>query len=99
MAKRPALPPALLTYLDKMEELSVAVPRLVKAALDEEHSFRGLTVFLGDNANVVIGLKRFHENGEAQVLWTSGRDLIDALVMLEEGLRVDAWKIDKRFKP
>ena len=84
--------------LNKEEDFRIFSPKLAAFTLDPEEGFRGLTVFLGDTNNVVVGIKRFDFDGQAEVMWTSGLDLLDALVNLEAALSAGKWRIDKNFK-
>ena len=91
--------PIILKRIEDEENFLVALPALAKLTLDPEGGFRGLTCFLGDGANVVVGVKRFNSDGDAQVIWSSGSDFLDALLNLCDAVRSGKWRIDKRFTP
>lgn len=95
-SKKITTPDWLTKYMDFHEQLAVPLPRFTNFITHADEPFRGLTVFLGDNNNVVIGLKRFSPEGELQIMWTSGSDLIQALMQLEDSLRIGKWRLDKR---
>lgn len=83
-------------YNDALERLAVAYPRLYKLSQDQEAPFRGLTIFTGDAGNLVIGARRWGPDGKGQVLWTSGDDLVLALLALERALATPKWRNDKK---
>jgi len=83
--------------MESEERFAIAFPQLCKLTLDPEGGFRGLTVFLGDSNSVVIGVKRFSVDGAAEIMWSSGHDLLDAFINLNEALKADRWRVDKHF--
>jgi len=86
----------LKAYSQAHESLAVAFPSLTNFLTHADGPFRGLTAFLGDNNNVVMGIKRFADDGTPEIIWTSGQDPLVALMELDNALRVGKWKVDKR---
>ena len=83
--------------LKNEENFAMAFPQLSVLADGRDGTFRGLTAFIGDNNAIVIGFKRYSEEGEAQVLWSSGGDLLEALLNGEAALSTGKWRTDKRY--
>lgn len=82
--------------LEAEENFSIAFPSLFKFSTSPTESFRGLTAFVGDSNAVVVGVKRFTEDGVPEIMWSSGTDLLDALVNLDAALKSGKWRVDKR---
>jgi len=87
---------AIEKRLQDEERFAVHLPNLFRTSLDDTDVFSGLTVFLGDNNAVVIGVKRLPEGANPQIMWTSGTDLVDAFNALELALKTGKWRDDKR---
>lgn len=88
----------LKEYMDKAEALSVVFPSLTNLAVNHTEDFRGLTVFQGDNNSIVVGVKRWSGDGQPEIMWSSGRDFLDAMLSLDKALRKGNWRTDKRSK-
>jgi len=88
--------PVIQKRLVDEENFAMTHPGLYRVATDVEDIFIGLTVFLGDNNAVVIGVKRLLEDGTPVIMWTSGHDLVDAFINMEAGLQAGKWRVDKR---
>jgi len=88
--------PAIEARLKYEEDFSITHPSLTRLAFDRQDIFTGLTVFLGDNNAVVIGVKRMTDDGKPEIMWTSGTDLLDAFLALENGLKAGRWRDDKK---
>lgn len=88
------------TYVKRLvsasTNLTAAFPHLAKLLLDNSADFRGLTIFLGDTADFVIGVRVFGEDGAPMVLWSSGDDPLVALLNVDKGLARGIFKVDKR---
>jgi hypothetical protein len=94
--KRPALPPAFKRYFDVHDNLITVLKYLTPALLDEKDTFRGLTMFQGDNNAYVVGVKRWGFDGRPEIIWSSGKDPLDALIAVDLAIKTGSWKVDKR---
>lgn len=93
---KPRLSPHLTAYMNAHEVLASAFPSLMSTILDEDNPFDGITMFLGDNANVVVGLRRWGADGVNEVMWSSGDDFIAAMLALSQACNKGKWKVNKR---
>lgn len=66
--------------------LNAAFPSIAKYIVNYPEDFRGLTMFLGDTAEIVVGLRVFGEDGAPEVCWSSGNTPIEALMNLDSGI-------------
>jgi len=76
--------------------LSQGFPHLSSYLTEPEYGFRGLTMFLGDTADVVVGLRIFGDDGTPMVMWSSGDDALMALINLDKAVRNSDFKVDKK---
>ena len=71
-------------------------PHLALYLVDRPADCRGLTMFLGDTAEWVVGLRIFSDDGSPEVLWSSGDDPLIALINLDKAVGRGNFKVDKR---
>ena len=62
--------------------LAAGFPQLAKILLASPSDVRGLTLFLGDTNEYVVGLRTFGDDGTPMVCWSSGEDVLSQQVML-----------------
>lgn len=98
-SRQTSLSPFLVEYSDFIERFAVSLPRLYRAINDDDYLFTGITVFLGDNNAVVVGIKRQSNTGKKMILWSSGSDFFHAMMNTEKAIEKEAWKEDKRPDP
>lgn len=77
------------------EAIGDELPQTAHMLMNTAGEFRGLSCFLGETGGVVIGIKRYGDYAQPQVIWGSGVDFFDALASLEVRLQFDNWKPDK----
>lgn len=70
-------------------------PELWKFVVVHPADFRGLTVFLGDDANMVVGFRYFNDDGLPMICWGSGPDYFLAMRNVDRRLAQDKGKEDK----
>lgn len=75
---------------------TTAFPNISRHMIRNIGDFRGLTMFLGDTAEFVVGLRTFSDDGTPMVCWSSGFDPIMALINLDKGCRDDRFVKDKK---
>lgn len=75
--------------------LSISLPALSAYLVKRPQDCRGLTLFLGDGSDWVIGLRIFTDDGSPAVCWASGDDPIEAIYALEQRIKRDEFKPDK----
>jgi len=73
-----------------------ALPSLGKLMIGDDGSFRGLTVFLGDTAEFVVGVRTFGDDGSPMVLWSSGGTMLEALINTDRAVASGNFKVDKK---
>jgi len=95
-AKKVAVPSYIEQYMQAYENLCIAMPLLMRASNDEGNPMTGLVIFRGDNNDWVVGLRRVAEDGEPQVLWSSGQDLTGMFTTLEGALRSGKFRTDRK---
>jgi len=88
----------IVERLENEERFAMSHPQIFKLLNSDQFSFRGLTCFIGDNNDCVVGLKAFAEEGQAVIMWSSGTDLIEAFKHLNQAVGVGKWRIDKNFR-
>ena len=91
--------PAIQQLINVSTNLDKALPHLCNYLIKQPNDFRGLTIFLGDTAEYVIGGRRFNDKGEPEVVWSSGPTPLDALINCEKAVLSDRWRLDKPKKP
>lgn len=54
-------------------------------------------MFIGDDADIVCGLRGYSDDGTPTILWASGTDPFLALKNCDDRLSQGAWKPDKKI--
>ena len=75
---------------------SQAFPSLAQFMFRQPADFRGLTMFLGDSADVVVGLRAFDSDGSPTICWSSGEDVLIALVNLDKAVGEGRFRVDTK---
>ena len=88
--------PAVRRLVDASANLSKAVPHIAPYFTTRESDLRGLTLFLGDTNDYVIGLKRFGDDGSLEIIWSSGATALECLTNLDKAVQGGKWREDKR---
>jgi len=88
----------LKEYMDKVEQMAVVFPALTNLAVNHPEDFRGMTCFRGDGNDVVVGMKRWSDDGKPEVIWSSGDDFLRAMMNMDKALKAGKWRVDKRSK-
>lgn len=73
-----------------------ALPELAFYVLDHPSDFVGVTAFLGEGGDIVVGFRVFGNEGQPLICWTSGDDFVDALVNLDKKVGSGGFKKDKK---
>jgi len=88
--------PAMKKYISLSQVIHEQLPTLHPYLVNHDGSFRGFTMFLGDSADVVVGLKTFGEDGSPLICWGSGDSPMEALLNIEKRVSSGALKMDKK---
>lgn len=86
--------PVVQRLISAAEGIAKLLPNAAKYFTVAPTEFRGLTMFIGDNADVVIGLRIFDDDGQPVVIWGSGNDPLQALINLDQRVSTGNWKPD-----
>jgi len=78
--------------------LSASLPHVAPYLVEPDSDFRGLTLFIGDTAEFVVGLRRFSDDGSPEVMWSSGYSVVEALINLDRAVSSGKWREDKSAK-
>lgn len=87
--------PSVVRLIDASKGLVMAFPDLGYLLASAPDEVRGLSLFLGDTAEFVVGIKRFGDDGAPEVMWSSGSSPLEALINLDKGVRAGKWREDK----
>lgn len=88
--------PFVQRLIDVNQHFTASFPNISRHMLRNTEDFRGLTMFLGDTAEYVVGLRTFSPDGTPMVCWSSGFDPIMALLNLDKGCRDERFVVDKK---
>lgn len=88
--------PFVKRMVEASNAMTTAFPQLSHYLIHQVGDMRGLTMFVGDTAEYVVGLRAFNGVGEPVVCWSSGDDPLLALLNLEKALADHRWIIDKK---
>ena len=85
--------------LEQRKTLADLFPHLQTFAVHQLTDFKGVSFFLGDRGDVMVCAKRFTDGPEGEILWSSGDDLVSALINLERSLADDSlWRVDVPYE-
>lgn len=76
--------------------LQTNLPNLYRSVCVSATDFRGLSMFIGETDDVVVGLRYFNDDGIPCVRWSSGDDFIVALANLNKALGTEGHYIDRK---
>jgi len=85
----------LLQRVNAYEHMKSAYPNLFDERKSRPDDFRGMTIFLGDSAELVAGWRYFNDDGSPMVVWSSGEDLPDLFYNLDKQVSNGAGRVDK----
>lgn len=88
--------PVVKRLIQTSTDFTSALPSLGKHMLAEDMSFRGLTMFIGDTADVVVGYRAFDDDGTPVVMWSSGSSVLEALINIDKAVGTGNFKVDKK---
>lgn len=88
------LTPKLKEFSRKAESFMELFPALAVYVIDRPNDFRGLTMFLGDTAEYVVGIRIYNGDGGPEVCWSSADDPLSALISLNKRVGDGQFKID-----
>lgn len=88
--------PIVVRLVKTTSGITEALPNVAKILLADDSQFRGLSMFIGDNADVVIGFRIFGDDGTPEVLWSSGNSVLEALINLDKAVGSGNFKVDKK---
>lgn len=88
--------PFVKMMIKASSNLLEAIPEISYYLIHNPADFRGFTMFLGDQAEWVVGLRAYDGEGAPIVCWSSGDDPLLALLNLEKGLREHRFIKDKK---
>jgi len=74
-------------------------PSLGKLLVSDPSDVRGLTLFLGDTAEYVVGLRVFGDDGAPMIMWSSGGTILEALMNLDRAVATGNFKSDQKAVP
>ena len=88
--------PLVKQLIASSEGIASAFPHLARFLVREPESFRGLSMFIGDTADIVVGLRTFSDDGTPMILWSSGADPMFALINLNKACGAGNFKVDTK---
>lgn len=87
-------------FVKRMVEAATAIekafPQLAHYLIHSDRDLRGFTMFQGDKADYVIGLRCWDSDGSPIVCWSSGDDPLLAFLNLEKALAEHRFIVDKK---
>lgn len=88
--------PFVVRHKQAVTGFAQAFPNLSAYFLSRSSDFRGLTMFLGDTAEFVVGLRAFNSDGAPVIMWSSGEDPLMAFINLDKQVASGSFRIDKK---
>lgn len=88
--------PVVKRLLETQASLGTALPHFASLALTEYPDFTGLSIFLGDTNEFVVGVRKTDDDGTPMVLWSSGSSVLECLINMDKALAGGKWRVDKR---
>ena len=88
--------PFVKRLIQTTQGLTQALPHVARYLTDPQVDFRGLTMFQGDNAEFVVGLRSYDVDGAPSVCWSSGDDPLFALINLDKAIGDGRFYPDKK---
>lgn len=91
--------PIIRKMLKATAGLVEAFPSLGKYLVADPSDVRGMTLFLGDSNEYVVGLRIFGDDGSPMIMWSSGGTVLEALMNLDRAVATGNFKKDKKANP
>lgn len=82
----------LQLYADLGAALQKSLPQTYALLVSYSFDLSSFNYFLGNQGSMLLMVKRYGDDGGLQVLFTSGDDLLEALVALERALAGNHWR-------
>lgn len=88
--------PVVARWQELIGCFTTVCPHLAPYFGKRSSDFRGLSAFIGEAGDTVVGFRIFSDDGSPQVCWSSGEDLFFALLNLDRAVGGGRFRPDKK---